>query len=164
MPEYYISSYINMTTKAIGLGTQLRHILSLLDGDVQKVCELNVPDYRPRFTPVVRALIHKSPSSIQDIVAFTGLTQPAASQTVSLMLRQGWLVRELTADGRQSAVAFTEEANNELPKLRNLWSATRSAADQLDEELEYPISTLLEEAIRKLEEYPFIARIQDHRK
>ncbi len=50
-----------------GLGTLLRHLLELLDGDVEQAyAELGL-DYRPRFTPVVRALLESEPRSIRDI-------------------------------------------------------------------------------------------------
>ena len=36
----------------------MRHVLELLDGDVARVySDLGVPDYRPRYSPVVRALV-----------------------------------------------------------------------------------------------------------
>jgi hypothetical protein len=50
-----------------GLGTLMRHVLELLDGDVARVyADLGVPDYRPRYSPVVRALVALGPLSIRD--------------------------------------------------------------------------------------------------
>lgn len=152
-----------MKTKSIGLGTQIRHILCLLDGDVQKVYDSKVPGYRPRFTPITRALQHKSPATIQDIVEFTGLTQSAASQTVSLMLRHGWLDKHKTRDARQTAVVFSDKAKEALPTLQVLWAATRSAADKIDNELSYPFSHLLDELTDALEKKPFIDRINNEK-
>ena len=40
-----------------GLGTQLRHLLELLDGAVEEAYALAGMRYRPRYTPVMRALI-----------------------------------------------------------------------------------------------------------
>ena len=39
-----------------GLGTQLRHLIELLDGDVAQTYANAGLDYRPRFTPVMRVL------------------------------------------------------------------------------------------------------------
>jgi hypothetical protein len=40
----------------------MRHVLELLDGDVARVySDLGVPDYRPRYSPVVRALVERGP-------------------------------------------------------------------------------------------------------
>ena len=70
---------------AIGLGTLLRHLLELLDGDVQRAYDELGLDYRPRYTPVVAALLDLGPSSIQDIARAAGITHSAASQTVAQM-------------------------------------------------------------------------------
>ena len=71
-----------------GLGTQLRHVLDLMDGDVASVLsDLGVTGYRPRFSPVVRALGVLGPSSIRDLAEVTGVTHSAASQTVAQMSR-----------------------------------------------------------------------------
>jgi hypothetical protein len=49
------------------LGTLMRHVpelLELLDGDVARIyADLGVPDYRPRYSPVVRALVTLGPLS-----------------------------------------------------------------------------------------------------
>ncbi|MCY7306720.1 MAG: hypothetical protein LH632_11335 [Rhodoferax sp.] len=39
-----------------GLGTQLRHLIELLDGDVAQAYADAGLDYRPRYTPVMRVL------------------------------------------------------------------------------------------------------------
>ena len=50
---------------AVGLGTLLRRLLDLLDGDVQRAYDELGLDYRPRYTPVVVALLDLGPSSIR---------------------------------------------------------------------------------------------------
>ena len=148
-----------MTTKSIGLGTQLRHAIALLDGDLQKIYDQKLPGYRPRYTPIVRALSDKSPATIQDVCKFSGLTQSAASQTVSIMLREGWVERQKTADARQSAIALTTHGKESLKVLETLWAATRAAADQLERELSFSITELLAEMTERLNEKSFIERI-----
>ena len=65
----------------VGLGTLLRHVLEEMDGDVASVlADLGTPGYRPRFSPVVRALGVLGPSSIRDLAEVTGMTHSAASQ------------------------------------------------------------------------------------
>src|SRR4029077_1334147 len=52
------------------LGTLMRHVLELLDGGVSRVySDLGVPDYRPRYSPVVRALVECGPLSIRDLAS-----------------------------------------------------------------------------------------------
>ena len=48
------------------LGTRLRHLLELLDGDVAAVyADLGLTGFRPRFTPVLIALDRLGPASIR---------------------------------------------------------------------------------------------------
>ena len=75
----------------LGLGTRLRHVLDLLDGDVARVyADLGLADYRPRFSPVARAIAALGPSSIRDIARAIGVTHSAASQTVAQMPGAAW--------------------------------------------------------------------------
>ena len=70
----------------------MRHVLELLDGDVAQVySDLGVPDYRPRYSPVVRALVARGPMSIRDLAGAVGVTHSAASQTAAQMARDGLL-------------------------------------------------------------------------
>src|SRR5580692_10666458 len=78
-----------------GLGTRMRHVLELLDGDVARVyADLGVPDYRPRYSPVIRALVALGPLSIRDLAGAVGVTHSAASQTAAQMARHGLLTLE----------------------------------------------------------------------
>ena len=53
-----------------GLGTQLRHVLDLMDGDIATVlADLGVAGYRPRFSPVVRALVALGPVPIRELAS-----------------------------------------------------------------------------------------------
>ena len=81
----------------------MRHVLELLDGDVARVyADLGVPDYRPRYSPVVRALVALGPLSIRDLAGAVGVTHSAASQTAAQMARHGLLTLE-TGDRRAAA-------------------------------------------------------------
>jgi hypothetical protein len=80
----------------------MRHVLELLDGDVARVyADLGVPDYRPRYSPVVRALVALGPLSIRDLAGAVGVTHSAASQTAAQMARHGLLTLETGTDARQ---------------------------------------------------------------
>src|ERR1022692_5188824 len=91
-----------------GFGTQLRHVLELLDGDVARFdADLGLGDYRPRFSPVVRALVALGPSSIRDHARAISVTHSAASQTVAQMARRGLVTLQTGADARQRIVSLT---------------------------------------------------------
>ncbi len=147
-----------------GLGTQLRHLIELLDGAVAQAYVDAGLSYRPRYTPVMRALLQLEPSTIGQIAELAGITQPAATQTIALMSKEGLVSAQAgPADGRQRLIRFTEQGRALLPQLQACWQATGAAAAALDAELETPLSQALGEAVAALERKPFGARIAEAR-
>lgn len=146
-----------------GLGTQLRHLIELLDGDVAQQYKDAGLDYRPRYTPIMRALRELEIASIGQIAEAAGITQPAATQTVGLMKKDGLVTVEPGADGRQRLVRLSAHGQTVLPALESCWAATKAAADDLDAQLASPLSACLSEAIAALETKPFLARIREAR-
>jgi DNA-binding MarR family transcriptional regulator len=144
-----------------GLGTQLRHLIELLDGAVeQSYLEAGLA-YRPRYTPVMRALLAQAPLTVGEIAARAGITQPAATQTVALMVKEGLLVATPgKLDGRQKLIDLGEAGRAMLPELERCWQATARAAASLDAQLPYPLSQVLAEAIDALREESFGDRIR----
>ncbi len=141
------------------LGTLLRHLVDTLDGAVEQAYARSGLDYRPRYTPVVRALIDLGPVSIRAISRSAGITHSAVSQTVSQMAKQGLVSLQSGGDARERIVALTPAAEAMIPALERHWAATNAAARALDEELSAPLSNLLGEAIAALERRPFAERI-----
>lgn len=144
-----------------GLGTQLRHLIDLLDGAVGAAYEEAGLDYRPRYTPVMRALMRDSPRTIGQIAEAAGITQPAATQTIALMLKAGLIASEPGAlDGRQKMIRLSEQGQALLPQLQKCWQATAAAAGSLDADLPYPLSDALANAIAALQQKSFGERIR----
>lgn len=144
-----------------GLGTQLRHLIELLDGAVEASYVEAGLDYRPRYTPVMRALIAQEPLTIGQIASCAGITQPAATQTVALMMKQGLLMSAAgTSDGRQKLVRLSPDGRSMVPQLQRCWQATAAAAASLDAQLPCPLSEVLAAAIEALEGQGFGERIR----
>ena len=145
------------------LGTQLRHLLELLDGAVARnYAEMSI-GYRPRYTPVLRTLLEQEPSSVGEIAAAAGITQPAATETVSLMIKDDLVETTSSGDRRQKLLRLTERARALLPQLQQAWEATAQAARSIDDELPTPLSKALEAAIQALERKSFDERILEAR-
>ena len=145
-----------------GLGTQLRHLIELLDDAVQASYAEAGLDCRPRYTPVMRALAGGQPCSVSQIAVSAGISQPAATQTVALMLKEGWLaVQASPTDARSKLLHLSAQGERLLPKLQACWRATQAAADSLDADLPHPLSDTLARAIAALEQRPFGDRIRD---
>ncbi len=141
------------------LGTLLRHLIEKLDGAVEQSYVESGLAYRPRYTPVMRALIESGPASIRSISRSAGITHSAASQTVAQMVENGLVRLEQGSDARERIVALTPAAKKMIPKLEQHWRATNDAARILDSELSMPLSDLLREAIDALDRASFGKRI-----
>lgn len=146
-----------------GLGTQLRHLIDLLDGDVAQQYKDAGLAYRPRYTPIMRALTELGTASISQIADAAGISQPAATQTVNLMKKDGLVAVAPGTDGRQRLVTLSGQGRQMLPALEACWRATKAAADGLDAQLSVPLSHVLNEAILALEKESFHARISEAR-
>ena len=145
-----------------GLGTQLRHVLDLMEADIAGVLtDLGLPDYRPRFSPIVRALVALGPLSIRDLASAVFVTHSAASQTVAEMNRRGYVTLVPGRDARQRVVHLTERTRQALPAIQAEWDATSAAAAQLDAELPYPLSELVPAIAAALERKPFRQRMAE---
>jgi DNA-binding MarR family transcriptional regulator len=146
----------------LGLGTRLRHVLEVLDGDVAQVyADLGLAWYRPRFSPVVRALMVLGPSSIRDIAHAVGVTHSAASQTVAQMSRCGLVELESGPDARQRIVRLTDLARSLWPVIDAEWAATSAAVADLDAELPVPLGEMLATVLTAVERRPMRERIAD---
>jgi DNA-binding MarR family transcriptional regulator len=145
-----------------GLGTLMRHVLDLLEADVARVyADLGVTGYRPRFSPVVRALVALGPLSIRDLAAAIGVTHSAASQTAAQMTRAGLLTLERGTDARQRIARLTDQARDLLPVIEAEWAATAAAAAELEAELPAALTDVLISAERAVVSRPMRTRIAD---
>jgi len=118
-----------------GLGTQLRHLVELLDDGVSQANDYPGLDYRPRYTPVMKALAGGGELTIGQLADAARISQPAATQTVAVMAREGLVeVAAGEADARQRVVALSAAGRALLPRLQRAWEATDRAAAALDAE------------------------------
>lgn len=145
-------------------GTQLRHLIELLDGAVATAYVDAGLTYRPRYTPVMRALLQQESATIGFIAEAAGISQPAATQTIALMIKDGLVSAKAGAiDGRQKMIKLTPKGRKLVPALTLCWQATAAAAASLEADLPYPLSQVLESVIEALATTSFDVRIRDAR-
>jgi DNA-binding MarR family transcriptional regulator len=145
------------------IGTRLRHVLELLDGDVAQVyVDAGLPEYRPRFSPIIRALVAEGPLSIRALAVAVGVTHSAASQTVAQLNRSGFVKLEPGKDARQRIVHLTDKTRSLLPTIEAEWQATTAALTDLDAELSAPLAQVLDEIVAAVERRSFRLRINEH--
>ncbi|MFI0417681.1 MarR family transcriptional regulator [Spongiactinospora sp. 9N601] len=146
------------------VGTLLRHLLELLDGDLaDRYGSAGLDDYRPRYSPIIRALAAEGPMPIRDLARSVGVTHSAASQTVRLMTRSGLLALEPGTDARTRVASLTARAKGLLPFIEADWAATAAAMRELDTELPMPLGDVLVAAVRALHRRPLRERLDDGR-
>jgi DNA-binding MarR family transcriptional regulator len=141
------------------LGTLLRHLTELLDGDVEAAYREAGLVYRPRYTPVMRLLTEQGPSTIRAISLYAGITHSAASQTVTEMVKRGLVASEPGADARERIIRLTPAGEALLPQLQLKWRATNAAANELSDEIGIPLDEVLAKAIAAVESRSFLERI-----
>lgn len=149
-------------TNEAGLGTLLRHLVELLDGDVEAIYRERGLNCRSRFTPVFRHLERHGPSSIRHIAEESGLTHSATSQTVTEMMKAGLAASARGRDGRERIISLTPEGEALLPQLNQLWGAIWAAADELSRDVETPLAGLVKRTINEVKERPFLDRIRSN--
>jgi DNA-binding MarR family transcriptional regulator len=114
--------------------------------------------YRPRYTPVVRAL-RDGPASIRAISREAGITHSAVSQTVAQMAKEGLVDVRPGDDGRERIVTLSPKARAMAPRLDRIWNATDVAARSLEDEIGAPLSQLLLAALAAIDRQGFGERI-----
>jgi len=153
-----------MTMPNATLGTLLRSLLDQLDPAVEAEYAKLGLDYRPRFTPVIRALAKGGPMRIKDIAAGSGLSHSAVSQTVTALVARDWVRLEAGEDSRERIVHLTGYAKAQLPRLKRQWDATAKAAASLDADLGLPLEQVLRDALAALEKTSFAQRLERARR
>lgn len=150
-----------MSSASPTLGTLLRSLIDLLDGEVEAAYAAAGLAWRPRYTPVLRALTQLGPTSIKAIASSIGVSHSAASQTVSQMVREGLVDLTPGTDARQRIVGLTTATEAMIPALERQQAATNAAAGGLDAELSVPLTEVLRDAIAALHRRRFGDRIAD---
>lgn len=143
----------------IGLGTQIRHLIALLDGAVQQTYDRIGVDFRPRFFPIARLLLDRGHSSVGEIAAATGVSQPAATQTINEMSKLGLVETLPGKDRRQHLIGLSAKGQELAARLSETWGAIDRAAAKLEKELPYGLERVVRDALDALGRQPFADRI-----
>jgi DNA-binding MarR family transcriptional regulator len=148
-----------ISIKSAGLGTQLRRLLELLDGDLDAVYDADGFGYRARYTPLMRALAGGDRLTIKELAARSGTSHSAASQTAARMVAEGFLDASKGEDARERKLGLTQRGRKLLPLLQVRWAATERAARSLEAEIGLPLAETIVSAIQALEKRGFRDRI-----
>ncbi|MGW0249042.1 methyltransferase domain-containing protein [Nocardia goodfellowii] len=148
---------------APGLGELLRYVGELVDSGAKEVYGSLGLSYRPRYTPVLRAM-SLGAGTVTEITEITHVTQGAISQTIGLMAADGLVVRERLPDGRKSDIQLTADGRELVELLKPHWENTFAAIAGLESEIGFPLRQALGDAAAALERTGFAARLEQVRR
>ncbi|WP_354449174.1 MarR family winged helix-turn-helix transcriptional regulator [Ottowia thiooxydans] len=141
-----------------GLGELLRYVGELVDQGAEEAYRQMKLSYRPRYTPVLRA-ISAGAETISEITSASNLTQGAISQSVSLMVADRIVDRITLGDARKTGVRLTAKGRKLMQTLEPHWRVTFDAIEELEKEIGYPLREALQATAHALQGKGFAVRL-----
>jgi DNA-binding MarR family transcriptional regulator len=92
----------------------------------------------------------------------SGVTHSAASQTVTAMRNSGLVATTPGRDARKRQVSLTDRGREMVPFLEAEWRATERALADLETEVPYPLTRVVDDMAQALRRRPFLDRIREH--
>ena len=112
-----------------GLGQLLRHMKDLVEGEADAFYAADGVDYRPRYTPIMRALAADR-HTVGELSEITGLSQGAVSQTIKLMERDDLISLAAGRDARRTVVSLSRRGLDLLDYLQDHWTVRPSPSSK----------------------------------
>lgn len=131
----------------------------MLDGDVEALYARADAPFRARFYPVVAHLLAETRASVGALASAAGVSQPAITQTLAEMEKLGLIEVSVAQDRRARSIALSQACEAMARTLVPAWLAIDAAADELDRELPFALSAILDAAIDALRKESFLDRI-----
>lgn len=150
-----------MNRDEIGLGSLLRALIASLDEGVQQHYRSQAESFRPRYFPVVSLLLQKDAMRVGELAEACGVSQPAMTQTLSAMKKEGIIRATDDEDQRARLVSLTKQGRAQAARLDEHWKATARAAARLEAECGMSISAIASDYLAALDRKPFIERIKE---
>ncbi|MDX2907616.1 MULTISPECIES: MarR family winged helix-turn-helix transcriptional regulator [Streptomyces] len=141
----------------------LHKLLAAMDAEIEQVyVERGIEGVRPRFAyPLIR-LAHTGPLTIRELAESLDRSHSAVSQTVAALRKEGLVTSEPGPDARTRRIDLTERGRSLVPFLESEWRATHATVAELDAEIPYAMTAVVEELRRALERRPMRRRVLDH--
>jgi DNA-binding MarR family transcriptional regulator len=138
-------------------------LLSDMDDEIARVYADNgIEDLKPTWVLEIVRLHVRGPMTIAELARSVGRTHSALSQKVAAMRAAGWLETSPGRDARSKTVALTLKAERVADLLAAEWRATEAALAELEAELPYPLSRVVDDIGAALSRKTFHARVTEH--
>ncbi|MET8865707.1 MarR family transcriptional regulator [Nonomuraea sp. NPDC004580] len=141
----------------------LHELLAAMDAEIEQVyLERGLKGVRPRFAyPLIR-LAHTGPLTIRELAKSLNRSHSAISQTIAAMRKEDLVTSEPGPDARTRRISLTERGRSLVPFLEAEWRATHDTVAELDSELPYAMTAVVEDVRRALERRSMRRRILHH--
>jgi DNA-binding MarR family transcriptional regulator len=124
--------------------------------------ENDVKGVRPRFSMALIALVKHGAMTIRDLAGFCRVTHAAMSQSVKAMKAAGLVTTKPGQDARSVVVSISDRGRSVAPFLEAEWNATEAMLAELDSELPYPLTKVIEDVRGRLARKSLKTRLADH--
>jgi DNA-binding MarR family transcriptional regulator len=134
-----------------------------MDAEIEQVyVERGLKGVRPRFAyPLIR-LAHTGPLTIRELARSLNRSHSAISQTIAAMRKEDLVISEPGCDARTRRISLTERGRLLVPFLEAEWRATHETVAELDSELPYAMTAVVEDVRWALEGRSMRQRILHH--
>jgi len=135
-------------------------LLSDLDDEIARVyAENGLDDLKPTWVLEILRLHARGPMTIAELARSVGRTHSALSQKVAAMRTAGWLETTPGPDARSKKVTLTAKAERVAALLDAEWRATQAAIDEIESEIPYPLTRVVDDIRAVLGRQSFHDRI-----
>jgi DNA-binding MarR family transcriptional regulator len=133
-----------------------------MDADIARLySEHRIDGLKPSFVRELLRLHACGPMTITELAESVQHTHSALSQKVAAMRKAGWVRTAEGDDARTKKVTLTGKARRVTGRLAAEWRATEATLADLEAEIPYPLSRVVEDIEQALERKSFHDRIAE---
>jgi DNA-binding MarR family transcriptional regulator len=137
-------------------------LFSDMDDEIARVYADNgIEDLKPTWVLEIIRLHVRGPMTIAELARSVGRTHSALSQKGAAMRAAGWLETTPGADARSKQVALTAKAERVAGLLTAEWRATEATIAEIESELPYPLTRVVDDIRAVLARKSFHDRITE---
>lgn len=107
----------------LGLGTRMRRLIETISTDMERVYDEAGIGVRTGHFYALYAVAERGPLTINAIANLAGFSHSAVSQTIKKLVATGLVEARATEDGRQKAIALTDQGTHTVARMRPIWDA-----------------------------------------
>ena len=133
----------------LALGTRLKRLSERMLTDAGKVYKAFNIEVQPKWFSLLALIDKRQKINVVEASQLLGLSQPAISQFCRQLEKEGLIVSIICEnDSRRRVLTLTDVGQQQVAKMKPMWSAVTQAAQELSRELDNDIY----QAIRKCEQ------------